>query len=412
MNKRLLLSLLAASLSAIWLHAAEEEDEYSPELGIFASAKNSVKFGFRMVSGAKVHFGNLGIVPQVDIPLTGDVTRTYSNGIVVKDVLRDANSGRSEVDANGVQTSTPGGRYNTFITAADGSQTLVGDFVSFTPGQTRNWRHDSATQVTADGSGIVMSAFSASSDGASFEGKKQTSNGVELQMERIVGKLGGKWEVSIIGGIALSGISNKQAGDVHSTLHTLSDTFSLLGRTAPDVNPQGQPTFDGLPLTDGTEVPNGHETTVPLASTPNAGDRKETNAVGAANVSGVWKIKGAYYVMKVGPEIRTTFAKDFGFSASVGLAGAYVGTNYTANESLTVDGVAPITTSETSSINKFMPGYYANIDALWQANERTGFFAGITYEQFNSYDQSVGGRTAKIDLGATAGIRGGISIKF
>jgi hypothetical protein len=117
--------------------------------------------------------------------------------------------------------------------------------------------------------------------------------------------------------------------------------------------------------------------------------------------------------MKIGPEIRTNFTKDFGMSASVGVAGAYAGTNYTATEQLTVDGIAaPIGKPETSSINKFMPGYYANIDALWQANERTGFFAGITYEQFNSYDQSVGGRTAKIDLGSTAGIRGGISIKF
>lgn len=420
MKYRFSLTLLAAALSATGLNAADDEDEYSPELGIFASAKNSIRFGFRMVGGADVKFGNLGIVPFADIvaPFSaGEVDRRYSDGVVNKDAPRGLFDLRVEVDANGVQTSTPGGRYDTgfILTAEDGTVTTIinGSALSFTPGQTRSWRYDSASQLNADQSGIIMHSFSAASDGASFEGKKESSAGIELQVERIVGKLGGKWQVSIIGGIALSGISNKQAGNVHSSLVTLSDTFSLLGQTAPAIDSNGQPTFGPFTASDGTVFPSGTETTVPLASVPNAADHTETSVVGAANVAGVWKVKGAYYVMKVGPEIRANFAKDFGISASIGLAGAYVGTNYSAFESLTVEGIAePIVANETSSQNKFMPGYYANLDALWQANERTGFFAGVSYEQFSDYTQSVGGRTAKIDLGGTAGIRGGITIKF
>lgn len=420
MKYRFFLTLLAVALSASGLNAADDEDEYSPELGIYASAKNSLRFGFRMVGGADVKFGNLGNVPFANIvaPFSaGEVDRLYSDGAVIKDAPRGLFDPRVEVDANGVQTSTPGGRYDTgfVVTAADGTVTTIinGSALSFTPGRTRSWRYDSTSQLNADQSGIIMHSFSATSDGASLEGKKETSAGIELQVERIVGKLGGKWQVSIIGGIALSGISNKQAGNVHSSLVTLSDTYSLLGQTAPAVEANGQPTFGPFTLSDGTVFPSGTETTVPLASVPNAGDHTETTAVGAANVAGVWKVKGAYYVMKVGPEIRANFAKDFGVSASIGLAGAYVGTNYSAFESLSVAGIAePITANESSSQNKFMPGYYANLDALWQANERTGFFAGVSYEQFSDYTQSVGGRTAKIDLGGTAGIRGGITIKF
>ena len=59
-----------------------------------------------------------------------------------------------------------------------------------------------------------------------------------------------------------------------------------------------------------------------------------------------------------------------------------------------------------------MSGYYANLDATWAVNGRTGFFAGLSYEKSGDYTQTVGGRTAKIDLGTTAGVRGGLNIKF
>jgi len=39
-------------------------------------------------------------------------------------------------------------------------------------------------------------------------------------------------------------------------------------------------------------------------------------------------------------------------------------------------------------------------------------FGGITAQKFDGYDQTVGARTARIDLGSTVGIRGGISVKF
>lgn len=416
MKKRLFLTLLAAALSATWLNAAEEEDEYSTELGFYANARNSLRFGFRLVGGANVNFSNLGSVPfaAVIAPASaGEVDRTYSNGLVLKDILRGPLSGRNEVNASGVQTSTPGGRYDVTVTTDTGAVIVVGNYLSFTPGRTRVWRYDNPSQLNANGSGIVMNAFSASSNGASLEGNKEASAGVEIQMERVLGKLAGKWQVSVIGGISLSGISNKQAGNVSSNLNIISDTFSLNGQPAPAVFPDGQARFTNFPLADGTFVANALETTVALSSVPDAASHSETTIIGGANVAGVWKVKGAYYVMKVGPEIRTNFAKDFGISASVGIAGAYVGTSYTAAESLTVAGIAePLTSTDTNSSSKFMPGFYANLDALWQANDRTGFFAGASFEQFGDYTQSVGGRNAKIDLGGTAGIRGGITIKF
>ena len=132
----------------------------------------------------------------------------------------------------------------------------------------------------------------------------------------------------------------------------------------------------------------------------------------------MWEIKGSYFVVKLGPELGAAFTPNLTVNASAGFAAAYVGTNYTATESftLTTDPTLPnqtfTTGAVTSWVSKVLPGYYANIDASWAINERSGLFAGLTYESFGDYNQDLAGRTAKIDLGGNASLRGGLNIKF
>jgi hypothetical protein len=139
-----------------------------------------------------------------------------------------------------------------------------------------------------------------------------------------------------------------------------------------------------------------------------------TPTLNGAQVSGLWKLRGAYFTLKVGPQVTANLTRSLSMNASLGLAGSYVGSTYSATESFVVTGIVnPLTTGlETSVKNSFLPGYYADVDATWSLNERTGFFAGFSYDNLGSYNQSVGGRTAKIDLSATAAVRSGLSIKF
>ncbi len=76
------------------------------------------------------------------------------------------------------------------------------------------------------------------------------------------------------------------------------------------------------------------------------------------------------------------------------------------------DAASPITEDVSSSDAKLLGGFYADVNVDWVATERTGLFAGVTMQQLGSYEQEVGGRTAKIDFGSAAGIRGGLSYKF
>jgi hypothetical protein len=117
--------------------------------------------------------------------------------------------------------------------------------------------------------------------------------------------------------------------------------------------------------------------------------------------------------MRLGPTITARLSESVGLSASFGIAGAYAGSRYSVVENLEKsDVVQPLTTTEQSNETKFLPGYYADVNIEWRANQTTGIFGGVSMQQLGDYDQSVGGRTAKIDIGNAVGIRGGISIRF
>ena len=360
--------------------AREDSEWYAP--------KNSLTVGFRVLgSGGKVQFGKLGVVPfnyasPVAVPLAGDgINRVYDNGYVNVDVPR-----ANETDSAGNQTSTQGGRYQTVDTTV-----VTGDYLSYTPGLSRNWSYSSANQALLQPGYIAMSRYSTTSDGDMMNKKQGVSAGVELQLSHIMGKLSKRTEWSLVAGFALNGINNKTAGDVNSTLNTKTDFYSLNGQPAPYTavdTPYAPPVYDPV-------------------------DTTQTAAAGAVVVHGLWQVKGAYFMVRVGPSIHAQLTERLGLSASLGLAGAYASSYYSANETMDVPDTGSIVgTPEVSYASKFLGGYYADFNLDWTANDRTGLFGGVSAQKLGAYDQTVGDHTARIDLGTTMGLRGGVSIKF
>ena len=153
---------------------------------------------------------------------------------------------------------------------------------------------------------------------------------------------------------------------------------------------------------------------MPLAALP--GSSTSSQVVGGTTVNGNWQVKGAYFLMRLGPSVRAQLTQRLGLSASLGVAGAYTGSTYSVIESFAApdSGGATISTPdpEKSSTSEFLSGYYADINLDWAVSERTGFFGGLSAQQLGDYDQVLNGRTAHIDLGNSVGVRGGISIKF
>jgi hypothetical protein len=421
----LVLLALPACLAAQETSTREDMrlDNLSRNQGQWFSPRSKLTVGFRMLnSGAQVDFGGLGNVPFVNpiIPASeGAANRGYSNGAVGFDALR-----ANEVNSSGTQTSTPGGRYQvTTPVTVDGATVnrLTGDFVSYTPGVTRDWEVAAQGQFTEMPGYVAFRSYSAISEGATASNKQGATGGVELSFSREIGRGTRYLNWGLAAGIALNDISSKTSGTVTSTLRTYTDYYSLNGQTIP-LSQLQNPAIDSLLDTDGDGFANSYEYTVPLKDRPEAGMSTDVSMAGGASVTGRWAIKGAYFLVKVGPTLRTQITDRLGLTASIGFAGAYAGTRYSAVESFTVTELpaAPIETVDadtgsdtvSSSKVKFLTGYYADLNIEWDTNGTLGLFGGVTAQELDSYDQSLAGRTAKIDLGSAVGVRGGVSVRF
>ena len=416
-------AVLALFALPAWLPAEETSSKEEERLEALSRddagwyvPKTTLSVGFRVLSaGAKVSFGNLGIVPSnvsIAPASAGPGNRAYNNGTVSGDTPR-----AGELDSNGNQVSIPGSTYKGTSTAIgpDGSvtTTVVAQYLSYTPGLTRSWSYTLPNQVTSDGY-IAMSYYSATSGGGSVLKKQGPTGGVDFQLNRTMGKIGSRLEWGFAGGVTLNDINDKSHGSVLATLHTNTDFYSLNGKPAPAV-PGGTTYVDftnaaGIVLTS-----SGLENTTPLSAVPDGSLSTSTTTPGGASVSGRWQVRGEYFMLRLGPSLHSQFTERLGMSASVGVAVAYAGTRYTADESMAVPGLTAVTIDtgpQVSTTAKLVSGYFADVSMEWAANERTGIYGGFGTQKLSDYEQTLGGRTARIDIGSAMAIRGGINIKF
>lgn len=353
-----------------------------------------------------VSFGGLGTIdPATFIPgadQTDFPVRLYDDGRVVLDELR-----ANEVDDNGNQTSTPGGRY----TVRDDDGDLVGDYLSYTPGQTRSWSFGRDEQV--QNGAIAMNQYSTQSTGAGFSAVGESSGlGFEMAVSRRILRLGEKMELGFSGAIGLSDFNASTSQRFSADLITMTDLYEIYGNVP--TPPYDAPQVDVLTDPDtGTIVPGGQlEVTVPLQQiTPN---RTFDLAPNGAAIDGSWSIDGAYYSIRLGPELRGHLTERIAFTLGAGVLGAFVGSDFSATEALDLD--FPTTTriqfQNTDSITELLVGYYAEASIEYWITQRTGFFLGAVIESMDDFVQNFAGRTATVTLSDATLVRFGIIHRF
>jgi hypothetical protein len=403
--------------------------------------KNSVSVGVRMTAGgSKVKFGNLGDLPIPRLPaLTPGTPQNiqYYDGFVAV----DAAEAREVDDKNSTPASgsTPAytrswrtirdearGRYKTYNVTTTGTvgnpdyvetDTYVGEFLLYNAAQTRDWGYSYASQVVGDG--IDMHQYGVSTQGAKTEADSDGGAGVELQFARVIQRHR-KFEWGVNFSVGISDINAKTRDTIRARLDVITDHYSLRGATAPTAPYTAPVTETVIDVVDdpATEVNEARshveERTVPLGSEPTS--RTTSSIVNGAQVDGYWQLKGAYYMIRVGPNVRVPITRRITASASAGLASAYVSTKYIAEETMVFgDERGSFGFREGDDLDAetgFVHGFYADVNVEYWLSGRTGFFAGGTYEKLGSYEQSLRGRTAKVDVGGGAGFRFGIITRF
>jgi hypothetical protein len=412
---RFALFAFAATLGVAF---AQDEERRAPPIEIpdfsnldeyIYEPKSVVMFGFRYISGAKTSFFGTGRIPSPNDPgaATGaNLQRIYHDGSVQPDartVARLDSSGNPVIDPQ--------------------SNTAVFDPVS-PDGRTNTWNYTDAAQLALPGF-VRFSSYSAEVTDPTLREKKLGSTaGMDLAVSRDMGKLfGSRIAWNLTAGMSINDLSANKNDLVRANLTTISDYYSLYGRTPPDA-PYSSPSTatenvvdaagNAVLGTDGVAQTISVDTSVLLGNEP-AG-RTTTTAATDTHVTNRWKLKGAYYTFRAGPTVWVPITNRLRASVSFGAAMVYSGTSYTVTQTLQPDLGSEISDTSSSEAYKLLPGYFADATVQFDLTERTGFFAGGVFQSAGSYTQRIDNDNAhyatKIDLSNQSGVRAGMSIRF
>ncbi len=341
--------------------------------------KMNLSVGFRALSGQKLSIsgspGVTGLIQSVqdfgDVNAEG-VVRNYHTGYVSLDTRKDAD-GNPIVD-----------------------------------GRTNTWGVLDERQLINGGSDVTMHSYTAQvHDNTTRRKDGGNSYGVEIVASRDMGTIGRRVEWKLLGGISLNGINDKFRDSMLADVLTVTDTYSLNGQTLPT-----PPYYAPSSALD--EDGNIVDTTVFLGQRPDS--RTTVITPDGATVSSYWQVKGSYLTARLGPSLTFILSKNFRFTVSGGAAVAYVGTNYTVEQTFTPEISDAITTTVTEADDDLLQGYYVDASLEYLLGDRAGLYMGAFYQSHGQYVQSLTNPnmayTARIDLDRLQGLRAGLNFKF
>lgn len=377
----------------------QSEDEMIRDLNAIdelAVPRNQMAFSLRFGGQLKAKFRNVGTISSsLDLKdTTTEANRTYNDGFV---------NLRNTTDSDG----TP--------TASDG--------------RTNYWSYASSSQVSSDLSSINLHRYETDGQGTSVSAKSSPSIGIDVEGSRELWRFGrylgpGRrvWTVGAELGVGLNTLNAKTTGSISVTLHTITDSYSLLGAAPPGGDPSSSDstgytapstTTQTVTNADGTTTSQTINTTTYLASTPES--RVETITPNGGTVNGLWQVKGAYFGVRAGPWIRWQPNERFSMRLALGGTVSVVGLRMRYAETLDMDNLTTAVEAgdESNASTQAQVGVFSGVDAEWWFSERTGFFGSASYEISNREgDLTLGGRSALVKMSTGLGIRSGLNFKF
>jgi hypothetical protein len=247
---------------------------------------------------------------------------------------------------------------------------------------TTYWGYQNASQTV----GNTMQFHAIQSGSASFTGDPQY--GAEFIYQRVIGNLP-----------FLSGVWGFEAGFGFTEL----DLRENLGGTVPV-------TTDAYQL-NGLAPGSGYNGT--FAGSGNLLGDTPARTSTSATLTGYQKLSGQLFSLRLGPFAEWKFTDKFSLAASVGLTLAPAMVDYDFSETAVLAGGAgTVVSSGHSSKTKLLYGPYVGAMLNYDFNKRWGVYVGARFQNLTDLNQSVGGRTARLDPGATIFATAGVIWKF
>jgi hypothetical protein len=343
----------------------------------YVEPKMNLSVGFRGLTGPKAAFsGSAGVTSVIQAlqsqgdPNATGIVRDYHDGYIDLDTRKDA-------DGNPIND-----------------------------GRTNTWGIIQSEQITADGY-IAMHTYTAEVyDNNTRSRDLGNLMGTELIVSRDMGKIGSRIEWKIFAGLSIDGVSSSLRDSVLANVTTLTDLYSLNGQTPP-TGPYTAPssTVDA----DGNTV----NTTILLGQKP---DSRTTTTMNDVQVASFWRLKGSYVTFRVGPTVTFNLIGNLRLSLSGGPAMAYVGTNYTIEQTFVPETGQAVTNTITTPEDELLQGYYFDGTLEYLVGEHAGFYLGAFYQANGDYTHDLSSSgvnySADLDLNSMQGFRAGMNFKF
>jgi hypothetical protein len=216
---------------------------------------------------------------------------------------------------------------------------------------TWNWGYQHASQVSGDT--LLMHAASVSS-GTSDSSSDDPNLGFEVSYVRDLGhESWGRWGIKAAFGYT--------AIDLRTSAQLITDTYQLGGVTPPIAPYAGSFSGPG-PV---------------IGSSP-------TRSIAPGN----WSLDATLYDFRLGPTVGLDITRRLSLELGGGLAVGVVDSTFAVNE----------TTATSTSSTACQVGAYAEAGLAYRVAKAASLFAGAQFQYLGDFNQSVGGRSAQLDL--------------
>lgn len=263
-------------------------------------------------------------------------------------------------------------------------------------GYTRYWGYEYNTQLPGDGT-ILM--HRSSSSGVTSKADDEPRYGGELTYHR---DLGGEdnWRWGLESALNYLWVSVRESSPLPVGYSQLTDIYPL-----PELEGGGFVNPPPAPHYQGPDLPANGDTV--LVATP-AGPPAINSMT--ATLTGRRELDADIFGLRLGPYLEVYMGENLTLAISGGFALAYVQSDFSFSEALSVAGVPAM--SGSGSHHDWQPGGYASANLIYKLSREWGIFAGAQYQNVGKYSHTENGRKATLDLSHTLFVVVGASFSF
>ena len=259
------------------------------------------------------------------------------------------------------------------------------------------WGYDNANQTPAGLDTVIMNSSASAAVGTSANRDDGMQPGFEITYNRRIGHVGKcAWGLELA--FNFTDVDIHDRNDVYAPVNRISDAYALGGITPPLDAPPA-PAYRGSFSGPGAWISDMPE-------------RSTTVLPNGAAISGQRLLDASVYGWRVGPYIDIPLCSRLAFSLSAGLAIAYVNSDFSFTEAVTIPGVGTESHAAGGSHDDTLVGGYVGGLFSYALSEQFNIFAGAQYQNVGTFHQDVAGKSAALNLGKSVFMTLGLSYSF